>query len=581
MLALPPMAWGQSDVGAPVQLPPVDETETEGPPGPNGRQVPTRPGAQDLGIEVGVISSRAPTVGTLTGGSGLGTDIWAETSLTRAQILLNQIPVEAPSHAMKVLTQRLLLTASGPPEYERGGDGLIRLRLERALAAGLIDAVPTLIDQATHLDGDAEIEILRAETILLRGGAMEGCGNATSFRLEREEPFWMKLRAYCFAQQGFVPAARLTADLLYEIGDEDELFQALLERQTGNLIASLDGLMEVPLSAIHLVMMRDLGLVPPAAALSDIPLSVARVMALDPGWAGEDGLSFRLAMAERAARAGALSAPELLSAYEAISPFEPTDRTAQLSAAARTNTGNARALFAEALASDTIPGTRAETMVAALGPAAATEMGPAYAAALGFASRDVLPEEVLTWASRAFAVTALAARNREAAYDWFDIYARGGKPSQAAAQSLRAAMIMVGPSERYAFWAGQSLEWLAEADLGNISHERLTAQLILFEAMGYTLPPEVRERLATFEGGLSGEMPPPAVISNLREAATAGRIGEVAGYALVALGEGGPRAAHPYAVGEAVLALRVAGLEADARAIAAEVLLGFALEDVE
>lgn len=576
-----PSAVAKSDVGAPIQLPGAgDDDDVEGPLRDVPRTVPTRPGADELGIEVGVISSRAPTIGTLSGTDGLGREIWAGTSLTRAQILLNQIPIGAPSLAMANLTRRLLLTATRPPEDARGGDGLLELRLERTLDAGLINAVPTMIDQATHLEADPDIQMLRAETILLRGGGMETCTNQTAYRLESEAPFWMKLRAYCFAQQGLVPAARLTADLLYETDDPDALFQALLERKTGNLAVSLDGLTDQPLSALHLALMRDIGFVPPARRrMTAQPLSVARVMALDPVWEGEEGISFRLAMGEAAARAGGMSHAELLQVYEDVSPFEPSQRTEQLTSAARTNSPNARALFAEALSVDTILGTRAETLVAALGPAAQTDMALAYAGTLGHAVRDMRAEEVLTWASRSFALASLAGGYLGHAYEWYDIYSLGAPPSPLESQSLVAAIMMAAPSERFAFWPEHALGWLEQADLGEIPHERLTAQLIWFDAMGYTIPSDVQERLAAYEPGFTGAMPAPAVLSNLRAAAAAGRRGETVGYALVVIGEGGPRAAHPAAIGEAIRALRAVGLDADARAIAAEALLGFALDD--
>jgi len=579
--ALAAPALAQSDPGAPVQLPGASDDDQQEENQDVPQYVPSRPGAQDLGIEVGVISGRAPTVGTLSGTDGLGNEIWHGTAPTRAQILLNQIPVGAPSVAMAGLVRKLLLTASRPPEDPRGGDPIIQLRLQRALDAGLIDAIPTMIDQATQLADDPDIQILRAETILLRGGGMEGCGNATSQRMENEAPFWMKLRAYCFANQGLVPAARLTADLLYDNGDDDPLFQALLERRTGNEAVSLDGLLDQPLSAIHLAMMRDLAVVPPPSRMEAQSLSIMRVMALDPGWNGDDGITFRLATAEAAARAGALSSADLLRVYREVAPFEPERRTEQLTAAARTNTANSRALFADALLQDKIPGTRAETLVAALAPAAHTDMALAYAAALGSAARDMRPEEVLSWASYDFSVVALADNQLATAYDWYDIYNGSGADNPAKQQALLAALMMVAPSERFAYWPNYASQWLEQADLGILDHARVAAQLMWFEAMGYEVPDDVDARLVPYQNDLTGASPPPSVIGNLRDAAQAGRIAETVGYALVAVGADGPRGAHPAALAESLSALRTVGRDGDARALATEALLGFALDDVE
>ncbi len=579
--ALPVLA--QTEVGAPLQLPGVgEEDEEEAAPEAAGPQsVPMRPGAFDENIQVGVISSRAPTIGTLSGTDGLGSEIWAGTSATRAQILLNQIPVGAPSRAMGNLVRLLLLTASRPPEDARGGDPIFELRLSRTLDAGHIDAVPAMIGQATHLEGTPGIQILRAETILLQGGGAAACTNETAQRFESEEPFWMKLRAYCFAHEGLVPAARLTADLLYDADDEDQLFQDLLERLSGNDAVRVEGPFDEDLSTLHLAMMRDLNIVPSRRREGAKSLSLARVMALHSGWSGEEGHAFRLSSGEMAARAGVLGSGELLGIYEDVSPFEPELRTEQLSAAANAPSAASRAVFAEALSVDRIIGTRAETLSAALARAAETDMGASYAAALGRAARDMAPEETLAWASYNFAIAALADGNLTQAYSWFDIFNGGGAPPVRRVQALLAALIMVAPSERFAYWPDHALLWLGQADLGEMPHARLAAQLMWFDAMGYQIPTAVRERLALHENELTGTAPPPAVIGNLREAAQAGRMGETVAYALVAIGPGGPRAAHPAALAEAIRALRLVGVTADARALATEALLGVALDDVE
>jgi len=573
-------AFSQSDVGAPVQLPGAGTGEDEEAPANTVPQsVPIRPGSSDLGIQVGVIASRAPTIGMLSGSDGLGGEIWIGTTATQAQILLNQIPIGAPSRAMGDLVRLLLLTASRPPEDQRGGDTILDLRLERSLDAGLIDAVPVMIDQATHLVNDPEVSNLRAETILLTRGGVGACTNETANRFESEEPFWMKLRAYCFVHQGLIPAARLTADLLYEIGDEDELFQDLLERLAGNSDVEIGGPFDTP-SALHLAMMRDANIVPELARGETTSLSIARSMAREPNWSSEEGIAYRIEMAERAARSGVMTSPELLNVYQEAAPYDTSQRTQQLSAAANNVSPVSRAIFAEAAVVDGITGARAEVMTAALS-AADPNIANAYAAALGRGTRDMKAEDVLAWASYNFAVTALADGNMFAAYDWFDTYSRSAEPAPARVQALQVAIMMAAASERFAFWPEHAFRWLEQADLGDLSHTRLTSQLMWFEAMGYEIPPAVRERLALHENDLAGVAPPPAVIGNLRRATEAGRMGETVAYALVAVGPGGPNAAHPAAVAEAIRALRLAGRVNEARALASEALLGFALEDVE
>lgn len=175
----------------------------------------------------------------------------------------------------------------------------------------------------------------------------------------------------------------------------------------------------------------------------------------------------------------------------------------------------------------------------------------------------------------------MADNNLPSAYDWYDIYAQSGTEEPGKVQALQAALMMVAPSERFAFWPDHALRWLEQSDLGDFSHQRLTAQLLWFEAMGYGVPDDVLGRIEIYENELTGASPPPAVIGNLREAASAGRVAETVAYALVAVGPEGPRATHPAALAESIAALRAVGLGAEARALATEAMLGFALDDVE
>ena len=62
----------------------------------------------------------------------------------------------------------------------------------------------------------------------------------------------------------------------------------------------------------------------------------------------------------------------------------------------------------------------------------------------------------------------------------------------------------------------------------------------------------------------------------MRDAARAGRVGEALTLALILLGDGGPAAAGPVAVGAVIRVLRAFDLGDDARAVAVEALTGAA-----
>ena len=79
------------------------------------------------------------SIGTLTGANGgLGTDMWQGTSPDRIQTLLEILPVPQTSPVLQKLYRRLLLTSAAIPQGQAQPTELIRLRLEKLLAAGLV-----------------------------------------------------------------------------------------------------------------------------------------------------------------------------------------------------------------------------------------------------------------------------------------------------------------------------------------------------------------------------------------------------------------------------------------------------------
>lgn len=577
--------YAQSDApGEPVQLPGAEEEQDESAPSvpevtSNRLVVPGRAGSRDAGIEVGIIGRAAEPVGILSErDGGFGPALWAGTSATRVQILLNQIPVGAPSRTMASLTRRLLLSAAEPETDLGTADVIAALRISRAFDAGLTDAVPQMIDQADHLAGDETLEAVRARAMLLSGDGASACGSATTMRLESDELFWMKLRAYCYARQEFAPAARLTADLLYDLGDRDDLYQVLLDRFAGNARANPSRYFDQPFDELHIALLRETGIAPPVEAIVRTSLRAMRAVAQSSAWSDEAGVGLRLAAAEEAAWGRALSAEDLLSVYASAVPLDPATRGSALNSAGRAGGVMARATYASALRAGGDPVEQGQIVAAALDAAQGAPIESVYAAALGRATRAMPVQDGLAAASADMALVALAAGDLEKAANWYGIAQGSGSARLGRLQALRAALTVIRPSERFAYWPAVSLVWLEQADLGEFPHARLAEQLILFEAFDLESDPVVLDRLSFNEDEIEGYLPPPAVLENMAQAARAGRLGETVANVLVVVGPSGPRGAHPRGLAAAVAALRAVGLEADARALAGEALIGYAID---
>ena len=96
---------------------------------------------------------------------------------------------------------------------------------------------------------------------------------------------------------------------------------------------------------------------------------------------------------------------------------------------------------------------------------------------------------------------------------------------------------------------------------------------MLLDALGLALGGEGWDLLLSGPLINKMEVPSVAIRYSLREAAQQRRVGDTVLLMLMTLGEAGPRAASPLALGSAVRTLRAVGLDAEARALAVEAIV--------
>jgi hypothetical protein len=550
-LAGPPQVEPES---APPELrPPLDDT-----PGATITRAPVRVG--DLGTVEG------PVAGTLDeSAGGLGSDLWEGSDRALAETILRRVPAATPSPSARLLLRSTMLTAA-PPPAGRGQGPFNALRLIKLLETGLLaDAA----DLARLIQSrDAETQILQAEAFLYAGRDEDACGDATAARLASAEPFWVELRAYCYAVVKDTAALDLTRAVMDQQGLAEKPFVDLLDAVVaGKPPAAPD--LAAP-SALQLRMLVRLNAPLPPSAL-DLGMPGALLVVSSAKTPKE----VRLAAAERALRGGAL-APEQLPQMLDLIAFRPADLTAA-AAMARNEPVllNALARLRAALNVEKRPDRRGELLQAALQIGEREHLLPQVAALFTDEIAALTPaENQRPWAPLMIRSLLLAGKPA-AAGRWLDIL----DPVTAGAtlHELRLAFALFAPGDPHGELADESLHVLSDsaAQEGEAPRAADAALAIgLFEATGRDIPDGVRGELDLLMAHeFPGRRPAPNTMERVETASLAGHRGAVALAVLDALGVEGAGDLPADIVVRLVRALRTAGLNEAARSVAREALL--------
>jgi len=225
--------------------------------------------AQD--IEVRQLGALDPLeVGVAT--NGLGENLWAGSTVQTVQNALEGLPsstsdgYKSPSRAN--LVALALLSGGTPPQGGRGNAALATLRADRLLAASGAEAVFSLLERTPGLDRAPDLARLHAETSFALAAGPSACRTANSLIVGRDQPYWLRVRAFCHALEGEDAAAELSADLARtQVPDTnfDGLLYAITLGRWSTATAAADTGLDWALAAVSPVENR------PVIDLSDAP----------------------------------------------------------------------------------------------------------------------------------------------------------------------------------------------------------------------------------------------------------------------------------------------------------------------
>jgi hypothetical protein len=598
-------------------------------------ELPNSPGRDDR-----VTASDLDAVGTQIFGvleprdGGFGYDLWRGSRLKFIVQLMDFVPEGSPGtggengRVRQDLRTRLLLSrAFDPAEVDRfsGAPGALRsadqipfvtLRATKLLATGHLREAERALDQADAPLMDLHSLRLRSEIFLLTQRTRSACAIAARTRDQSMDPWWVRLRAFCYSVAGDNASARLTADLLAETGYEDPLFFAAL----GNKMDKTDIAYEaMPVrDSIHFGLLAEAanreadtneagdsgfppGLVNSASTgLQMAAFQLARMIARSQ----PDLLDIQIPLGEAGVLAGTLRAEDLARLYEAVVMSEiEADRLLSGGASApvrepeETQQAKRSAAIHQRMIASVMPFDRADLLSLAWDDAVAQDRRQLFIALYGriLGALPVDPAQDIHAAD--FAAASLLAGDYTRAARWLELLSSaqerltsgsGDDIDAAAFGGLQAALQLVAPQVvRGSPWAAQPWNAAVRLNHGLQSgrpHQALL-EVRLFQALGGRLDSEAKAALAALPAdadrqtrrGTPAHMPVTGILSGLDAAARAGRKGETVLLTLLALGgpQGDSKSAQiPIIVtARCVSALVRTGFITEAKSLAIESLL--------
>jgi hypothetical protein len=425
---------------------------------------------------------------------------------------------------------------------------------------GEVEGLASLLKSAPAALVSPTISRLKIDTFLLAGDAKAACAEAATHGGGDS-----RLNVFCLLSGGKVLEANMALDIMRERKDADHAFIAAAEAMGGTPPARVDRLPNpIPL---HLAAFKAAKIPLPADAANAASPAMLRILSESPGLSNET----RLVAAERAEAMGVIDTDSLRRLYGATT-LSPAEQQAAQSQGDRSPLG--RVLLLRAAQAEQNPAIRADLVGRVL--TAGIERG-----ALGGTARlyapiiaDLKPAPELAPFAGILARALHAAGRPETAASWVAL-AKADPTHAKSADDLWPLSRLYRPAlSGEAGSTTQYAAWRAARELPpDQAERRALVALDLLQAVGEKVPQTEWLSLSPVPAATAPVQPRPAVKAMLRSAAEGLRLGETVLLSLVALGETGLDKADPDSLNRVIAALRMVGLEKEARELAVEAAL--------
>lgn len=510
-----------------------------------------------------------PPAGTLDAGrGGLGPDLWSDSPRRTVVSLTARLPLATTVASVRTLARRIVLTKAAAPIGE-AEQSFATTRIRQLLDAGMVGDAALLAEMAQVPD-DRAFARVQAEAMLLAGHSAHLCDDTTATRLDSSEPFWIELRAYCYAMAGDDAALTLTRAIMDAQSLDDEAFDTLLDDLV-NKTAKDPGGIDAP-TALHAFLLQQVGI--PIDFDVGVQLGTPGLLLVirDKNNAPED----RMRAAERVYPTGALSTPELAELADAQS-FTPDQFATPYAQLGRLPFLMGQAFMRQAVlraAPDVQPALIFDALKRAdaknyLGIAATLEQD---------ALRKVTPQPDLREMAALFSRALMLTGHADAAAQWLSLFSPqlGADRIQRAGLAVVLNLVASDPGRQADAQAG--LMELAKALATRAPDEAYAALALgLYTALRQPLPAEVAATDKSMQGmSWPGRRPGESEMARLQNAADApGRRGEALMRALNVIGQQGPGNLAPDVTVRLVQTLMKLGVAGAAREIAIDALLRY------
>jgi len=531
-------------------------------PGIDGQPSAPRTDPPPLGLKASAVERGDLAPVTAADGSGLPHGLWQGVDIAQFEQLLARIEIPPRSPALSGLWRRLIAADAPPatatPEQFRAlrAEGLYRTGLPRAAAETLKPAA-----------GDALAAVLTARSEIAHGESEAACAAIKALGTRRGDlpkPVRSEaliLSGLCAGIAGNTSGAGLVADLAREEGVEAPLALVLLDA----LASGQKPRLEQPkrLGAIDYRLLQLVGSVDPVATIERAEPALLAVLAEDAG--GEP--KARLAAAEAAVRLNVIDPAALAAVYQ-TQRFAAEELADPLSG--RADPLARRALLYKTAEAERTPQKKARLIRALLDDA---RRSGTYLQTLRLIARSAealsrAPE--IGWFAETAIEIALASGRYDTARSWAAFAAGQDRPGGGLQHWIALADIadpeVKGPR-------GQALASVEALALrGRYAPDLLHRLATVLDALDYNVPIPLWEAASRTPQPSTGHLPATGVLSELQDAARQRQFGRTVLLAMQTLGPNGAEGAHMIALGDAIRALKRAGLEADARQVAFEAL---------
>ncbi len=518
-------------------------------------------------------SPDGPPLGLLDASNGgLGGDIWQDTPRSRVEDMLERLPLATAVASIRSLARRLVLTTADAPL----GDAphrFLSVRLKQLLNAGMLDDAGKLAAMV-GTPSAPELARLVANSLLYAGRTADICSPATGLRLQSGDPYWIELRAYCYAVAGDENTLDLTRAVMRAQNIDDPAFETLLDDYLSHRTQA-PGEIHQP-TALHVFLLKSLGLpIDPAWSQSlGLPASVAAMR--DPN----DTPDRQLEAVEDVARSGAASPAELAAIADAQT-FAPDQLAAAGSAAPTAPFVAGQALLRQAIGQAVDDDGRKRLVLEALRLADKAGLLPVAAGLQGDAAAAVQPDPSDRAHAALMASALMLSGHADAAARWYDALDLNADDDKPLISLLQAEIDLVTPNAARDADVQTALSWFAaqataKTPIGG-EPTRPLALLVLgtYDALGMPMPPQTAPALAVLKAHESPGRRPGAELFTRLAAATkdSRRRGDTVLSILDFIGPGGPGDVAPDATVAFVNALVKMGYADAAHDLAVDALL--------